>query len=205
MRQLPPQFAALRRGILVALLGVGGGLMLWGGSHSAYLKAKDQAQASQAQVEQQGQARQRGIQAQKQNQLLAQRLSQAQGKGWITVSRPGEDRPLAPHLAPARYPGLTLRPAEPRFLAQEARWRLVSQSIQIHLPLRHEAQLLDLLEQLQSPGQGLLRVQNCQVAWAEPPEEGGLTGEPPQPGALAADCRVERLTLQAPPPGETSP
>lgn len=207
MRRFVPQLAPLRRGALVAALGAGGGLLLWGGGHSAYLTAQQQAETSQALVTQQRQAQQQALQAQHQVQSLNQRLIRAKDKGWIAAPQAGAAPSLATRLSAARYPDLVLQPTESRVLAREAGWGLVSQGFHIHLPLRHEGQFLALLEQLQSPGAGLLRVQKCQVAWAAAPELEQPVGEDLQrpKGTLEADCQVERLTLQARAPREKQP
>lgn len=207
MRRIAPHLAPLRRGALVAALGAGGGLLLWGGGHSAYLAAWQQAQTSQALVAQQRQAREQALLAQHQVQSLNQRLIRAKDKGWIAAPQAGETPALGPRLSAAHYPGLVLQVTESRVLAQEAGWGLVSQAFHIHLPLRHEGQFLALLGQLQSPGAGLLRVQKCQVAWAAAPESELPVGEGPQrpKGTLEADCQVERLTLQARAPREEQP
>ena len=207
MRRFSPHLAPLRRGALVAALGAGGGLLLWGGGHSAYLAARQQAETSQALVAQQRQAQEQALLAQLQAQSLNQRLIRAKDKGWIAAPQAGEVPALGPRLSATRYPGLILQPTESRVLAQEAGWGLVSQAFHIHLPLRHEGQFLDLLGQLQSSGAGLLRVQKCQVAWASLPEPERPVGESLQRpmGTLEADCQVERLTLQARAPREGQP
>lgn len=207
MRRLAPCLAPLRRGALVAALGAGGGLLLWGGGHSAYLTARQQAQTSQALLAQQRQAQEQVLRAQHQAQSLNQRLIRAKDKGWIAAPQAEEAPSLGPRLSAAHYPSLILQATESRVLAQEAGWGLVSQAFHIHLPLRHEGQFLALLGQLQSSGAGLLRVQKCQVARAAAPESELPVGENLQrpKGTLEADCQVERLTLQARAPREGQP